>query len=150
MAFTYNFGNNLIIDAPRAIIGDTECDGHIFEDSEIMMMYTIQQSQFQSLMLYSGSMGANLPSTPISYLRVAALLLDCQANFKARLPGGLTKLLDVSLSPKDISKSLRDAAAALREIDDNAGAVVLIEQCTTTFSFVDRFFRQIQRQNSVV
>lgn len=144
--FTYTYGANMQIDAVRMLIGDTTCDNHIFEDAEIMAAYTIQQSQFQSGMRYSGAAGANLPSTPVSYLRVAALLLDCLASSRSRL-GGITKLLDVSLDPGKVASSLRDQAERWREVDDNSGAMVIIEQVHTSFGFMDRFVRQIQRQN---
>lgn len=151
MAFTYQFGANPQIDFPRMLIGDTADENHIFEDSEIMAAYTICQSQFQSSMMWSGSAsaGSNLPSTPVSYLRVAALLLDCLASSKSRMMGGISKLLDVSLFDASRSASqLRDQARSWREVDDDAGAFVLIEQCTTSFGFLQRFYSQVQRQSA--
>lgn len=148
MSFSYQFGANPQIDYIRMLISDTQCTDHIFEDSEILAAYNIQAAQFQSSMLYSGTMGASLPSQPVSYLRVAALLMDCLASDKARL-GGVTKLLDVSLGQEKIAVNLRAQAAAWREVDDNSGAFMIIEQCSTTWSFQDRWIRQIQRQFAV-
>lgn len=144
MAFTYQFGANPAIDYPRLLVSDTVDTGHIFEDAEITAAAAICRAQFQSSMRYSGTSGANLPSSPVAYLRVAALLLDMLAANKARL--AVTRLLDTEVDFGAVSKALRDQAKEYREIDDNAGAFVIIEQCHTSFSFVDRFYRQIQRQ----
>jgi hypothetical protein len=148
--FTYQFGSNPTIDYPRLLVGDTECENHIFEDSEISAFYAIQAAQFQSGMRYSGSAGSNLPSTPVSYLRVAALMLDALASSRSRLLS-VTKLLDVTLAADGSQKtaaSLREQARQWREIDDNSGAFVIIEQCTTSFGFLQRFYSQVQRQNA--
>lgn len=145
MPFTYTYGSNPEIDFPRLLIGDTVEEGYIFDDREIAAMYRIQQSQFQSAMLYSGGMGSNLPASPVSYLRVAALLLDSLASAKARL-AGVTKLLDVSLDIGRTQKALREQAATWREVDDESGAFVMIEQCNTSFGFIQRYNSQIQRQ----
>lgn len=148
--FTYQFGANPTIDYVRMLIGDTECDNHIFEDSEITAAYAIQQSQFQSSMLYSGGAGATLPSSPVSYLRVAALLCDALASSRSRIIS-IQKLLDVTLAPEASQKTaaaLREQAKQWREVDDNSGAFVIIEQCTTSFGFLQRFYNQIQRQNA--
>ena len=147
MGFTYQLGANPTIDFPRLLIGDTDTTNHIFEDEEIVSAYKIQAAQFQSSMLYSGGGGQNLPSSPVSYLRVAALLLDALASSKARL-SSITKLLDVSLDPSKAAKALHDQACAWRDVEDNSGAFMIIEQCTTSFNFLQRFYSQIQRQNA--
>lgn len=146
MAFTYQFGANPGIDFPRMLIGDTQDTDHIFEDSEIQSAYVIQAAQFQSSMLYSGGAGQNLPSSPVSYLRVAALLLDALASSKARLI--VSKLLDATITPAQTAKALHDQAQAWREVEDNSGAFCIIEQCTTSFNFLSRFYAQVQRQNA--
>ena len=146
MAFSYQFGANPQIDYPRLLISDTQDVGHIYEDSEITMAYNIQAAQFQSSQFFSPPAGRNLPASPVSYLRVAALLLDALAANKSRL-GSITQLLDVHLSPSVAAKSLRDQAAAYRQTDDDAGAFALIEQCSTTWAFQDRYWNQIQRQS---
>ncbi len=148
MSFSYGFGANPTIDYPRMLIGDTVEAGHIYEDSEINSAYAIQANVWQSSMFYSGSGGRTLPSTPVSYYRVAALLLDSLASNRARL-GGVTKLLDVTLSLGAVAKSLHDQANCWRELDDNSGAFVMIEQTNTTFGFLDRFWKQVQRQNAL-
>lgn len=146
MSFSYQYGANPSIDYVRLLVSDTVDSGHIFEDAEITSAAAICRAQFQSSQRYSGSAGANLPSTPVAYLRVAALLLDILATNKARL--AVTRLLDTELDFATVSKSLREQAKAYRETDDNAGAFVIIEQCNTGFTFRDRFLKQIQRQNT--
>lgn len=143
--FTYQFGANPRIDYVRLLIGDTQCENHIFEDAEIESFHQINRLQFQSGMFYSGSMGKNLPDPPTSYLRAAAMALDAIAGSRSRM-GGVTKLLDVTLDIGKVASSLRDQANQWREIDDNSGAFMIIEQCTTSWGFLQRFYSQIQRQ----
>lgn len=145
MAFTYGFGSNPQIDYPRLLISDTQAVSHIFEDSEIQMAYQIQAAQFQSGMFYSGTTGANLPATPVSYLRVAALLLDSMACSNAKLSAAL-KILDVQMDLGKAAQTLRDQAKSYRDMDDDAGAFAIIEQCNNEWSFSDRFWKTIQRQ----
>ncbi len=145
MAFSYQYGANSQIDYVRLLISDTQAANHVFEDAEIVMAYNIQASQFQSSQLWSGAQGAYLPSSPVSYLRVAALLLDSIASNRSRL-AAITRILDVELSPEVASKSLRDQAKAYRETDDDAGAFFIIEQVNDQWSFRDRFWKQVQRQ----
>jgi len=111
-----------------------------------MAAYGIMQSQFQSSMFYSGGTGQMLPSSPVSYLRVAALLLDSLAANKSRL-AGIQQMLDVKIDASKAAVALQAQAAALRETDDNAGAFMIIEQCNDYFSFADRFWKQVQRQS---
>jgi hypothetical protein len=122
----------------------------IFSDQEIDAFFTIQQlSGFQSSMFYSGSAGRTLPDTPVSYYRVAALALDTLANNKGKL-GNVIKLLDVTLDWSKAAQVLRDGATAYREQDDNSGALMVIEQTNTDWSFRDRWWKQFQRQASGV
>ena len=86
MGFSYYGANGTqdLIDIPRILISDTQPVNHLFEDSEILAMYKVQNATFQSSMFYGsaptgGAMGSGLPSTPVSYLRIAALLLDALA-----------------------------------------------------------------------
>ncbi len=144
MAFSYQFGNNPQIDYPRLLISDTQSVDHIFEDSEILACYQICQSFFQSSMFFTVPGGANLPSSPVSYLRVAALLLDSLAANKSRL-SSITQLLDVKLDPSKAAIALRDQATAYRDVDDNSGAFVIIESVNNYWSFRDRFWAQVQR-----
>ena len=147
MSFTYNLGANPVVDYPRLLIGDTQDQNHIFEDEEIASATALQAATFQSSMLYSGPGGRSLPSQPVSYLRVAALLLDCLASSRSRL-AGVTKLLDATVDIGKASDSLRKQAQQWREVDDNSGAFMIIEQCPTSFGFMDRFYKQVQRQNA--
>lgn len=145
MAFTYNFGANPPIDYPRLLISDTQDLNHVFEDSEIMAAYLIQASTWQSGMFFSANGGTYLPQTPVSYFRVAALLLDAIASNKSRL-SSITQLLDVKLDPSKAAKALHDQAEAYREVDDNSGAFAIIEQVNDQFSFRERWWKQWQRQ----
>ena len=150
MSFSYQYGNNPTIDAPRFIVSDTVEENHIFEDSEIMMAYQIIGGVFQSSMFFSGAQGRTLPSYPVSYYRVAAIALDTLANNKAKLAGVL-QLLDVKLqNVKDLSAALRDGAASYREQDDNSGSFVIVEQTNTDWSWRDRWLKQYMRQSSGV
>lgn len=144
VTFTYDFSLNPTISYVRLLISDTNPTAPIFGDDEITAAFQIQQMTFQSGMLYSGSSGQYLPSGPISYLRVAALLLDALAANKSRLM--TLGVLDTKQDPMKCSDALRAQAKEYRDVDDNSGAFMLIEQCNTTWSFQDRFFKQIQRQ----
>ncbi len=148
MSFSYQFGANPPIDYVRFLIPDTVDENHIFEDSEIVMATTMQSLQWQSGMLYSGVAGVStLPTPPVSYRRIAALMIDSLANDRARL-ASVKRILDVELDPATASKMLRDGAQCLRDEDD-AGAFVIIEQVQTgaPWSFRDRWWAQIQRQS---
>lgn len=129
-------------------MSDTLATNHIFEDSEIMAATAITANIWQSAQFYTPPSGVSaLPTTPVSYYRIAALLLDAIASNKARL-ASITQILDVKLDPSKAAKALQDQANQYREIDDNSGAFVLIEQVNDQFSFVDRFWKQIQRQTA--
>lgn len=145
MSWTYTFGATPTIDYVRMLIADTNPLMQLFQDSEIMSGYGIVASQFQSSMFWSGPGGSNLPSTPVSYLRVAAILLDCLAANKAFL-ASIKSLPDVTLAPEVAARALQAKAQGYREVDDNAGAMVIIEQCGTDWAIRDRYWAQIQRQ----
>lgn len=150
MAFTYNTcdGTNDPIDLVRMLIMDTQVAGHIFEDTEILGAYRINTQQFQSSQFYSGAAGANLPSSPSSVLRTAAMLLDAIANNKARL-ASIKQLLDVRLDSSDAAIQLRAGAQQLRDLDDNSGAFFIIEQVNDIFSYQQRFWNTVQRGSAV-
>ncbi len=148
MAFSYGYGTNPQIDYPRLLIADTVDLNHIFEDSEIQAAYQIQAAQFQTGMFWSGSAGANLPSTPVSYLRVAALLLDSIACSNARLAGVMT-VLGIKMDTGKAAQVLRDQAKDYRSTDDDAGAFAIIEQVNNEWSFADRFWKTVQRNVAV-
>lgn len=155
MSFSYQAGANPPIDYPRLLISDTQqfaADGitriYVFEDSEITAMTNIQMLQFQSAQFYSGAAGQNLPTSPVSYLRIAALLLDALAANKARL-ASIKQLLDVRLDSSDAAIQLRLTAQEYRDVEDNAGAFMIIEQVNNYFSFADRFWKQVQRQQGI-
>lgn len=138
------------VDFVRLLIADTQEKNHVFEDSEIRAGYQIQASMFQSSMFYNsapggGVIGTGLPSPPVSYLRVSALLLDSLANNKARL-ASIKRVLDVTLDTATAAKALREGAQTYRDMDDESGAFVIIEQVNTSWSFQDRWWATVQRQ----
>jgi len=153
--YTYDFDTDPQTSYVRLLIPDTSFIPNtappvmIFSDQEIAAFFQIQQmSGFQSSMFFSGAQGRFLPNQPVSYYRVAALALDTLANNKAKL-GGVLKLLDVSLQKiKDVTDALRDGAKSYRDLDDNSGALMIIEQSNTDWSFRDRYIKQWQRQAS--
>ena len=153
--FSYQEGANPPIDWPRGLTGDTVelnpngTRAYIYSDQEINMFTAIQANTTQSSQFYSPPVANTLPMTPVSYMRVAALMLDGIASDKARL-SSVQQLLDVKLSPKEAAIQLRAQAAEYRSIDDNSGAFFIIEQCNTTWAFRDRFWSQVQRQQAGV
>lgn len=135
------------IDAVRLLIGDRDGANEIFTDAEITLAYSIQGNVWQSAQFFSYPGGALIPSAPVSYLRVAALLLDSLASSASRL-AAITQLLDVKLDSKSAAKALQDQAKIWREVDDDLGAIFIIEQVNNDWSFRDRFWKQIQRQSA--
>lgn len=151
MAFTYQFcdGNNDQIDLIRAMIGDTVDVGHTWEDSEILGFYRIQALQAQSSMQLSFPRYDNLPTAPVSVLRVAALMLDAQANNAGKLAAAI-KLLDVQIDGSKAAGIFHSQADSLRCVDDDSGAYVIIEQVKTGPDFRERFWKQVQRTQAFV
>lgn len=151
--YTYDFDSAPQISYVRLLVPDTSFLPNvsppqmIFSDQEINAFFQIQRlSGFQSSMFFSGAQGRFLPNQPVSYYRVAALALDTLANNKAKL-GGVLRLLDVTLQRiKDVSDALRDGAKSYRDLDDDSGALMIIEQTNTDWSFRDRWTKQYQRQ----
>ncbi len=143
--FTYDFDNYPLIAYVRLLIPDTNSETFIYSDEEITAFYSIQGSVFQSAQFYSGSQGRNTPSSPVSYVRVAALALDSLANNTGRLAGVL-QILDVKLDLSKAAEVLRQGAKNYREVDDDAGAFMIIEQTNTDWSFRDRVWKQFERQ----
>jgi len=146
MSFSYDFSTNPAVANVRLLIGNTNVLKPVFSDEEINAFYAIQASTFQSGMLYSGTAGRTLPSGPLSVLRVAALALDSLASNRARI-AAVSRMLDVTIMPGVAAKALHDQAQCWREVEDNSGALAIIEQCTTTFGFIDRWWKQMQRQS---
>lgn len=147
MSFSYDLENNPSVAYVRLLIADTVEDTAIFSDEEIVAAGRIAGGTFQSAQFYGAGSRLNLPSQPVSYLRVAALLLDALACNKGRLTN-VTRVLDVTLSADKIAGNIRSQADNYRKIDDESGAFAIIEQCFTSWGFLDRFNRTIQRQNA--
>ncbi len=149
MSFSYGFGSNPPIDYVRLLISDTVDLNHVFEDQEIQSFAAITAGVWQSSMQYSGTLGvATLPTSPVNYLRTAALALDSLAANSSRL-GGVIQILDVKLSVDKSAIALRDQAAQYRQVDDDNMAFVIIEQVQNEWSFRDRFWANVQRTSSV-
>jgi len=145
MAFTYDFASNPTVSNIRLLISDTDSSNYVFEDAEITAAYSIQQSQFQSAQFYTPPAGANLPASPVSYLRVAALLLDAMAANSSKL-AMFTRILDVEMAPQNAAKMLREQAKQYRDTDDESGAFMVIEQVNNGWNLRDRYWKQVQRQ----
>lgn len=148
--FTYNPQAPTDADLVRQLIPDTvntDAQPAIFNDYEIANLFTIQQRTFQSGMYFSPPAGRNLPNSPVSLLRVAAIGIDIIAN-NAALLQQIAKLLDVSLS--QAAAALGDRAQRYRQIDDESGAFAIIEQVKTTWDYTTRFWNQIQRMQGGV
>lgn len=150
MAFTYTAGANPPIDYPRFIVADTVEFGpngnrvYAFEDCEIQMATQIEMAVWQSGMYWSGPQGLqNLPSIPIPWRRIGATLIDSLASNQARI-SILSSLLDAKLNA-GATRDMMAQAAALRKADDESGSFVIIEQVNDYFSFVDRYWRTVQR-----
>ena len=154
--FSYNGGANPPIDYPRLLVSDTQqflpdgvTPGYIFSDQEIMASAIINQGIWQSGMFYTQPTGVmNLPSAPSNYFRQAATLLFAVAANKARL-ASIKQLLDVKLDSSDAAIQLRATAESYLEMDDSSGAFVIVEMVNDSFSFSDRFWKQVQRQQGV-
>lgn len=145
MAFTYDFDTEPAISYVRLLVSDTDSQNFVFSDAEVTAAFTIQQSQFQSAQFFTPPAGRNLPATPLSYLRVAALLLDSMASNSSKL-AMFTRILDVEMAPQNAAKMLREQAKSYRETDDDSGAFMIIEQVNNGWALRDRYWAQIQRQ----
>jgi len=152
MSFSYGAGSNPAIDYPRMLISDTtqnDANGlrvYAFEDSEILAAYQIEGFVWQSSMTYSGVGGVNQfqPPPVAPYRRVAATLLDCLSANYARICV-VSGILDVKINAA-ASADMRAQAAAFRQVDDESGAFVIIEQVNDWPSFRDRWWKTVQRQ----
>ncbi len=149
MSFTYNVDTNPAVFYPRLLIPDRVQNPSlglpVFSDEEIMAFYTIQAAQFQSSMFFSPPAGRNLPMSPLSYLRVAALGIDVIANDTAQA-AIIVQMMDIKLNGTTASQALAARADNYRKIDDESGAFVVIEQVFTGWGFIDRYWKQVQRQ----
>lgn len=156
MAFTYQYGLNPQIDYPRMLGADaiefipgTTTPAYTFQDSEIVAMGNIVSGVWMSSQFWTPPSGQpTLPTSPVNYLRIAALMLDAKAANASQL-SSIIQMLDVKLSPDKAAKALREQAEQYRKVDDESGAFVIIEQVTTDWSFRDRFWSQWQRTASM-
>ena len=159
---TFSFGPssspptlNPPIDYIRGLISDTQefaADGvtpiYIFSDQEIQMFTQMQSAAFgwQTTQFYSPPAGQFMPSAPVNYLRIAATMLTAVAANKSRL-ASIQQLLDVKMNSALAAQEMRATAQSYLDMDDNSGAVAIIESCNDYFSFRDRFWKQVQRQS---
>jgi hypothetical protein len=159
--FTYGpSGSPAVINPPidyvRGLIADTQeyatVNGvqtpvFIFSDTEITMFTQMQSALgWQSTQFYSPPGGAFLPTSPTPYLRIAATMLRSIAANKARL-ASIQQLLDVKLDASKAAAALEVQAQSYLDMDDNSGAIAIVEACNDYFSFRDRFWKQVQRQS---
>lgn len=155
--YTYNNcdGSQNGIDFVRLLVPDTggfsqlPNNGFVFSDQEITAFATINGLQgWQSGFFFSDQAGRFLPTNPSNYYRAAALALNSLAGNQARILA-MAQILDVKIqNVRDVVGALRTAAQALLDMDDNSGAFVFAEQCTTVWGFIDRYWNQVQRQSA--
>ena len=152
--FSYQGGANPPIDWIRLLVSDTQqfspVDGttpiFAFWDEEIQAATAIEMAVWQSGMFWSGPQGLpSLPNTPVPWRRIAATLIDSLASNQARL-SIISQQLDTKLNAGAV-KDMMAQAAALREADDNSGAFAIVEQTNDWWSFVDRYWKTVQRQS---
>ena len=121
---------------------------YIFEDSEIVAFTRIVGNVYQSSMTYNFPLTLQVPASPVSYIRIAAYMLNSLAANTARL-SGILQILDVKLSMKDATAALQKQADAWLTLDDDTGAFVIIEQCQQNddAGFANRFWAEVQRNS---
>jgi hypothetical protein len=153
--FSYQGGANPLIDYPRYIASDTLQYGpdgvtqiFAFWDQEVQAAIQIEMAVWQSSQFWSGPAGVTpfINSTVIPWRRIAATMIDSLASNMARL-NYISQQLDTKMNP-GATKDMMAQAAALRLADDNSGAFVLIEQVNDHWSFVDRYWKTVQRQSA--
>ena len=153
--FSYQGGLNPPIDYPRLMISDTNqflpdgvTPGYVFADQEITAITNMLVLVNQSAQFYSPPISRQIPNSPVSYWRIAAALLDCMASNKAKL-ASITRILDVELDPSRAAKFLMAQAAEYRKLDDESGGIWIIEQVNNDWTLMDRYWKQVQRQQGV-
>jgi hypothetical protein len=129
----------------RLLVSDTQALNHVFEDSELLAFQTVVALPFQSGQRYDYPFGNTLPVSPVTYLRAAALALKSLAANKSRL-ASIKQLLDVKLDSSDAAIQLRATADSYLQMDEDNGAFCIIEQVSNSFSFSERFWNTVQRQ----
>jgi hypothetical protein len=143
MAFSYSFGANAHIDAPRMLIADTDSTHPIFDDREIELAYTIDAP----VIFAPGNGGTPASYGSPSYRRVAAALLDALASNRARLSGAIDAL-DIKADIKSVAAALKAQADNYRKIDDESATCAFIEIVQDVFTWRTRVFSQWLRQFS--
>ncbi len=58
----------------------------------------------------------------------------------------IKRILDVELDPSKAAQWLRDLAKEYREVDDNSGAFMIIEQVNNEWSLIQRYWNEAARQ----
>lgn len=141
MSYSYNFGANPQIDAPRMLIADTDATKPIFQDEEVLLAYQIDNVVFFPA-VQQGIAGLTVGSP--SSRRAAATLLDALAANKARLAGTL-KVLDIQIGLDTAAKALQDQAKALRQVEMDSGAFGIAEMYLDQFTGRQRIWKQLLR-----
>ncbi len=150
MSFTYDFDTAPLISYPRFLISDTSnvAPLPVFQDAEVMAAYVVQQNVWQSAQFYSPPAGAYAPSLPVSYYRVASILLCSMAANKAKL-ASIRRILDVELDPSKAAQWLMSIAKEYEEKDENSASLLIVEQVNNDASLISRYWKQVQRQQGV-
>lgn len=140
MSFSYQFGANPQIDAPRLLIADTDVLRPIFQDEEILLTYTITQTPYFPAV----STDVRYTNAQPSYRFVAAALLEVLAANKARLSAAL-EVLDIRIDPSKAATELRKTAEAMRDAERNSGAFGIAELFYDQFTGRERLWKQLIR-----
>ena len=142
------------IDYVRGLVFDTNQfnaaggRGYIWADEEIQMYTQMQTQTFQSSMFYSGPGGQFVPPQPPDYYRIAGVMLQALSANKAAL-ASIEKVLDIQVDSSKAAAALQKTAQNYFDMSDNFGAFAIIEQVQDYWSFSDRFWKQVQRQQGV-
>ena len=140
MSFSYQFGINIQIDAPRMMVGDTDSTHAIFQDEEILMAYQIDQA----IVVNPVATLAIQTFGNVSFRRAAAVLLDALAANKARLASAL-EVLDIKIDASKAAQELRKSAQQLRDTESDSGIFAIAEQYNTEFAGRQRIWFQLLR-----
>ena len=138
-----------MISDTQAYLSDGITPGYVFADQEILAIEQVVFSPFQSAQFYTPPQGQQLPQGVIMpWFRIAAALLDCMAANKAKL-ASIKRILDVQLDSSDAAKFLQAQAKAYRDMDDNSGAIFIIEQVNNDWTLAQRYWNQTARQQGI-
>lgn len=142
--FTYDFNTDPELSQVRMLIADTDPANVIFSDDEVWQALNMENSQ--NLMHLGTGYGVAVPLV-YSVWRAAALLLDTLASNTSRLAGALM-VLDIKLQTGEAAIQLRSTAKEYRDREMNSGAFAVVEMVNDDFSWRNRIWNQMLRQQS--